>query len=283
MNTATPAIRLAEVSVGFPLPTRNGGSARLHVLEAVDLAVLPGEIVCVLGPSGCGKSTLLNVMAGFIHPDHGSVVALGKPVTGPGPDHAMVFQSDALFPWLTIRQNLEFGPRCRGDTACLKDIPALISLVGLKGFEDFLPAHLSGGMKQRTALARALVNRAGLLLLDEPFGALDAQTREAMQELLLSVHARLEPAIVFVTHDIDEALFLADRVLLMGPLPGAMREEVRVPLPRPRIAEMRDAAAVLAVRAHLRRQLRAVAPRELTERQPLRAVDGRMQQAGPVG
>ncbi len=256
METATPAIHLSRVSVSFALPERHGTPAPLRVLEGVDLCVRRGEIVCVLGPSGCGKSTLLNVMAGFITPVAGTLAVLGRPVRGPGADRAVVFQSDALFPWLTVRQNIEFGPRCRGAAVDPDEVAALVNLVGLRGFEEYRPAQLSGGMKQRAALARALVNHAEVLLLDEPFGSLDAQTREAMQELLLSVHERLGPTIVFVTHDMGEALFLADRVLLMGPLPGTIRETIPVPLPRPRAPEMRDAPEIAVLRGELRWKLR---------------------------
>ena len=205
-------------------------------VDGVSAEISDGEFVCVVGPSGCGKSTLLNVAGGLVHANIGQVLVDGQPIAGPGPDRGMVFQSYTLYPWLSVRANIEFGLK-------LANVPAaerrrvsdrLIELVRLEGFADTYPKALSGGMRQRVAIARALANNPRVLLMDEPFGALDAQTRALMQELLLDVWNREGRTVVFVTHDIDEAIFLADRVLIMSHRPGRIRLELPVPLTRPR-------------------------------------------------
>ena len=209
---------------------------RVLAVDDISASIADGEFVCIVGPSGCGKSTLLNVVGGLVHANTGEVLVDGRPVTGPGPDRGMVFQSYTLYPWLTVRANIEFGLK-------LGKMPArerrrisdrLIELVRLDGFTEVYPKALSGGMRQRVAIARALANNPRVLLMDEPFGALDAQTRALMQELLLDVWNRDGRTVVFVTHDIDEAIFLADRVLIMSHRPGRIRLELPVPLPRPR-------------------------------------------------
>ena len=209
---------------------------RVLAVDGVSAEISDGEFVCVVGPSGCGKSTLLNVAGGLVHANIGQVLVDGQPIAGPGPDRGMVFQSYTLYPWLSVRANIEFGLR-------LAKVPAaerrrvsdrLIELVRLEGFADTYPKALSGGMRQRVAIARALANNPRVLLMDEPFGALDAQTRALMQELLLDVWNREGRTVVFVTHDIDEAIFLADRVLIMSHRPGRIRLELPVPLTRPR-------------------------------------------------
>lgn len=257
-------MQLIDLCVEFAKTNSRGESSSLAVLQNINMQVGHGEVVCVLGPSGCGKSTLLNVLAGFTPPNRGSALKDGEAITIPGPDRAMVFQDDALFPWLTARQNIEFGPGCRRDAARLAEVDNYIEMVGLRGFDDFRPCQLSGGMKQRIALARAMVNHAEVLLLDEPFGSLDAQTRETMQELLLAVHERLRPSIVFVTHDIEEAAFLGDRVLIMTPRPAVIGEDIRVSLPRPRTSEMRDAPEVIELRKHLRNTLRQMGNQQVS-------------------
>jgi NitT/TauT family transport system ATP-binding protein len=209
---------------------------RVLAVDGVSAEISDGEFVCVVGPSGCGKSTLLNVVGGLVHANIGQVLVDGQPIAGPGPDRGMVFQSYTLYPWLSVRANIEFGLK-------LAKVPAaerrrvsdrLIELVRLEGFADTYPKALSGGMRQRVAIARALANNPRVLLMDEPFGALDAQTRALMQELLLDVWNREGRTVVFVTHDIDEAIFLADRVLIMSHRPGRIRLELPVPLTRPR-------------------------------------------------
>ena len=223
---------IRNVSVWFDDRQRG----RVLAVDDVSAAIADGEFVCIVGPSGCGKSTLLNVVGGLVRANVGDVLVDGQPITGPGPDRGMVFQSYTLYQWLTVRANVEFGLK-------LAKIPSaerrrisdrLIELVRLEGFADAYPKALSGGMRQRVAIARALANNPRVLLMDEPFGALDAQTRALMQELLLDVWNRDGRTVVFVTHDIDEAIFLADRVLIMNHRPGCIRLELSVPLPRPR-------------------------------------------------
>lgn len=207
------------------------GEGRLPALDGVSLDVSRGEIVALLGPSGCGKTTLLNLIAGFDHPQEGRISFGGEEVKGPSSARGVVFQEAALFPWLTVRENVSFGMRLRKEKkeSIVTRANRFIDLVGLRGFEDYYPAHLSGGMQQRTALARVLVMEPEALLMDEPFAALDAQTRLQMQQLLLSLSQKIHPAIIFVTHDIEEALFLSDRILLLTPRPGRINREIQVP------------------------------------------------------
>ncbi len=201
------------------------------VLERIDLAVVPGEVLAVLGPSGCGKSTLLRVLAGLEPPDRGRVVETGRPVDGPSPARPMVAQASTLFPWLSLRANLEWGPRALGkpDAGAVAD--ALLEATGLTGFAGSLPRQLSGGMRQRAAIAQVMANEPPVLLLDEPFGALDAQTRLRMQEWLLGLLARRPTAVILVTHDVEEALLLGDRLVLLSHRPARVVEHRDVPLP----------------------------------------------------
>lgn len=205
-------------------------------LEGVDMTMIDGEFVCLLGPSGCGKSTILNLLAGFETATEGGVSVEGRPVTGPGPDRGVIFQQAQLFPWLTVMDNVTFGPRMGGmdGVAARKVAQRYIDLVGLGGFEGHYPYELSGGMQQRAAIARAWISEPGMLLMDEPFGALDAQTRQMMQEELLAAWEAQRITVLFVTHDIDEALFLADRILVMSARPGRIVEDLAVPFQRPR-------------------------------------------------
>jgi NitT/TauT family transport system ATP-binding protein len=208
----------------------------VQALDKIDLRVEPGEFVALLGPSGCGKSTLLNIVAGFEHATGGSLTVHGRAVDKPGPDRGVVFQEGALFPWLTVWENVIFGPKTQGLAPSAYEARAheMLEIVGLTDFKHHLPVQLSGGMRQRVGIARILTLGSEVLLMDEPFGALDAQTRLSMQELLLSVWQRLKPTIVFVTHDIDEALFLADTVYVMSARPGRIQARMAVPLARPR-------------------------------------------------
>jgi NitT/TauT family transport system ATP-binding protein len=205
-------------------------------LDGIDLDVAPGELVCLLGPSGCGKSTLLNAMAGFSLPTAGTIEVDGRPVTGPGPDRAMVFQEYALFPWMTVATNVGFGLEVRGDPAARvrEKVDALLGTLGLREFRDRFPKDLSGGMRQRVAIARALAIDSPVLLMDEPFGALDALTRRNLQDELLRIWAELSKTIVFVTHGIEESIYLADRVVVMTYRPGTVKRIITVTLPRPR-------------------------------------------------
>lgn len=218
--------------------------------DRVSFEVSRGEFVCLLGPSGCGKSTVLNAIAGFETPYEGHVTVAGQEITGPGPDRGMVFQQPNLFPWRSVRQNVAFGPRMLGKSRkeVAETTVELIEMVGLTRFADAYPHTLSGGMQQRVALARALANRPSVLLMDEPFGALDAQTRVVMQEHLLKLWQQVGTTIVFVTHDVDEAIFLADRVLVMTAGPGRIKRDLAIPLPRPRSGAVALGAAYLALK-----------------------------------
>ncbi len=208
----------------------------VEALRGADLLVARGEFICLLGASGCGKSTLLRIVAGFEPPSSGRVSVAGKPVSGPGPDRGMVFQDYGLFPWLTVRDNIGFGPRARGlpraEVGRIAD--RFVAMVGLGRFAASYPHQLSGGMKQRVAIARVLANNAELVLMDEPFGALDAMTRERLQDELLGIWAERSLTVLFVTHAIEEAILLADRVIVMSPGPGHIIADERVALPRPR-------------------------------------------------
>ncbi|PUA19003.1 ABC transporter ATP-binding protein [Glaciimonas sp. PCH181] len=216
------------------------GKRRFEALHDVSISIAPGEFVCVLGPSGCGKSTLLGALAGHLATSAGSVRVDGIAVDGPHPDRGLVFQHHTLFPWKRVLDNVAFGLKMKGVARRERHQRArdLLKLVGLEDFEHSYPAHLSGGMQQRVEIARVLINHPRVMLMDEPFGALDAQTRLKMQELLLAVWARIETTILFITHDIDEALFLADRILVMSPRPGRIIEEIKIDFPRPRGPEL---------------------------------------------
>ena len=205
-------------------------------IEGFSLAIEPGEFVCLLGPSGCGKSTVLNAVAGFVPVADAKVVVDGKPVSGPGADRGMVFQQYSLFPWKTVLENVAFGPRMQGArrSEARRKAREYLEFVGLSAFADKYPATLSGGMQQRVGIARALVNHPAVLLMDEPFGALDAQTRGLMQENLLRLWHEIGATVLFVTHDVDEALYLADRVVVMSAAPGRVLLNLEIELPRPR-------------------------------------------------
>lgn len=228
-----------------------------------NLSIPEGQFVCILGPSGCGKSTVLNMVAGFESPTSGAIEIDGRTVSGPSPERGMVFQRPTLFPWLTVLQNITFGPRMAGEpeSAYMPAARRYVELMGLSGFDRHYPYELSGGMQQRVALARAWITEPKLILMDEPFGALDAQTRLVMQELLLQVWERLRTTVLFITHDIDEALFLADKVVVMSARPGRLRESIDLELPRPRSYEqlIREPRYIQA-KAHILHELRAGQP-----------------------
>ena len=229
---------------------------KTQALLPVDFEVRENDFVTILGPSGCGKSTLLRIVAGLDVPSSGRVVLDGEPVARPGPDRGMVFQSYTLFPWLTVRQNILFGQRATDEV-----VDRLIARVGLRGFENHFPKMLSGGMQQRTALARALANDPKILLLDEPFGALDHQTRSLMQELLLGIWEADQKTVLFVTHDIDEAIFMANRVAVMSARPGRIKADVRIDLPHPRHYTIKTSPGFSRYKAELTEQIRAEAVR----------------------
>ena len=215
------------------------GTPPVVALQAISMTVADGEFACIVGPSGCGKSTLLKVIAGLARPSSGRVLVGGRPVLGPGADRGMVFQSYTLYPWLSVRRNIEFGLELRGVPRDERQriSSRLLTLMGLDGFADAYPKALSGGMQQRVAIARALANDPEVLLMDEPFGALDAQTRTVMQELLTQIWEQYHKTVLFVTHDIEEAVFLGDVVYVMTARPGRIRARIPIDLPRPRTFE----------------------------------------------
>jgi NitT/TauT family transport system ATP-binding protein len=219
-------------------------------IDEIDLEIRNKEFATILGPSGCGKSTLLRIVAGLAKPTRGVVRLDGNAIGGPGRDRGMVFQSYTLFPWLTVQENIEFGLELSGAPEAEQERIAreFVEKVGLRGFERAYPKALSGGMKQRVAIARALANNPAILLLDEPFGALDAQTRALMQELLTSVWEELHKTILFVTHDVEEAIFLSDRVFIMTARPGRIKAEIEIPLERPRSYELKAAETFLTLK-----------------------------------
>ncbi|MGH6884663.1 MAG: ABC transporter ATP-binding protein [Geminicoccales bacterium] len=244
---------LSIESVSRVFPGVRGGPPT-PALERIDLAVQDNDFIAVLGPSGCGKSTLLRIVAGLDTPSTGRVLLDDAVMTRPGPERGMVFQSYTLFPWLSVEQNIRFGSRSTPERA-----RALIAQVGLRGFEHHFPKMLSGGMQQRTALARALANEPKILLLDEPFGALDNQTRALMQELLLGIWEADRKTVLFVTHDIDEAIFMANRVAVMSARPGRIKTIVPIELPHPRHYTMRTTPEFSRTKGELTEQIRVEA------------------------
>ena len=225
----------------------------VDAVRDASIHVDPGEFVSIIGPSGCGKSTLLNAVAGFLKPTSGGVAVDDDPVAGPSADRGMVFQQYSLFPWKTVRENVEFGLKMKGMERSKRETSArtLLGLAGLLAFENQYPDNLSGGMKQRVGIIRALATGPKVLLLDEPFGALDAQTRLIMQQILTNMWQRLKTSVLFVTHDIDEAIFLSDRVYCMTARPGTIKAEVAIPLERPRHQSMMMSSEFLALRRGL--------------------------------
>jgi len=264
-NGATGRIEITDLGMVFG---RDGRT--VEAVRRFTLMTTPGEFVALLGPSGCGKTTVLNAVAGFALPTVGRVVVDGEIVAQPGADRGMVFQQHSLFPWKTVLGNVEFGLKMRGvgKKERKSQAHAYLSLVGLTGFEHAYPRELSGGMQQRVGIARALVNRPRVLLMDEPFGALDAQTRLTMQELLLGVWREVRTTVLFVTHDIDEAIFLADRVAVMTGSPGQIRDLVEVKLTRPRAAEIITTPAFMALKARVLAQVREESARTLSGPRP---------------
>lgn len=238
-------------------------TGRTVALQNVDLTIGGDEFIALVGPSGCGKSTLLRIVAGLDRPTTGRVLLDGRAVTRPGPDRGMVFQSYTLFPWLTVAQNIAFGLREKRmpEKEQRAIVAGYIELVGLKGFENHWPKQLSGGMQQRTAIARALANDPEILLLDEPFGALDNQTRGLMQELLLGIWEREKKTVLFVTHDIEEAIFMASRVVVMSARPGRIKSDVAVELPHPRHYTIKTSPEFSALKARLTEDIRVEAMR----------------------
>jgi NitT/TauT family transport system ATP-binding protein len=226
-----------------------GSGGAVQAVGNVSMTVEPGEFVSLIGPSGCGKSTLLNIVAGFVSPSAGRAMLDGAPIRRPGSDRGVVFQQYSLFPWLSVRKNVEFGLKMQGVHASKRETTArtLLGLAGLLAFENHYPDQLSGGMKQRVGIVRALATSPQVLLMDEPFGALDAQTRVVMQEILTNMWQRFRISVLFITHDIEESIFLSDRIYVMTARPGRIKAEIAVPLPRPRTSEMTYSAEFIAL------------------------------------
>ena len=249
-ESAIPIVEIKSVSKVFKLQDQT-----IHALSDAHLSISKGEFVCLIGASGCGKSTLLRIIAGFEQPSTGEALMWGRPIAGPDPTRGMVFQDYALFPWLNVRDNIGFGPlaRCLGAAEANGIVDKFIDLVGLGKFANAYPHQLSGGMKQRVAIARVLANDAEVVLMDEPFGALDAMTRERLQDELLEIWQRTKLTVVFVTHSVEEAIFLANRVVVMTPGPGRIESDNALALPRPRDVaspEFNDIRRVLSAKLH---------------------------------
>jgi NitT/TauT family transport system ATP-binding protein len=236
-------------------------------LNDINFSTHRREFLCVVGPSGCGKSTLVRILAGLEEPSSGEVLLEGRPVVEPGSDRGMVFQGYTLFPWLTVKKNVMFGPEVNGHGREQAEGEALqwLQLVGLEKFADSYPHQLSGGMKQRVAIVRALANRPRILLMDEPFGALDAQTRCRMQVHLLEIWRKIDITIVFITHDLDEAIFLADRILVLSAHPGEVQELIEVPVPHPRSVSQLITPEFLATKARLEELIHQAKPHDEEE------------------
>jgi len=242
-------LRIEDVTLRF---APRGGKP-VWALDRISLDVADQEFAVIVGPSGCGKSSLLRLVAGLLEPTAGLITLDGSAITGPGRDRGMVFQSYTLFPWLNVRENIEFGLKIAGLPASERARIArhFISEVGLDGFETVYPRHLSGGMMQRVALARALANDPAILLMDEPFGALDSQTRSLMQELLLTVWEHAHKTVLFITHDIDEAILLGDRVHVMTARPGRIKERIEIGIGRPRSVDVLTSADFIAIKRRI--------------------------------
>jgi ABC-type nitrate/sulfonate/bicarbonate transport system ATPase subunit len=253
MTSAAPILSIRGITRRF-----QSAHGETLALQATDLDVAENDFVTILGPSGCGKSTLLRIVAGLDQPSEGQVLLDGSPVSGPGADRGMVFQSYTLFPWLTVLDNVCFGLRERGLPRAqqVEIAQGFLSKVGLQKFARHYPKQLSGGMQQRTALARALANGPRMLLMDEPFGALDHQTRELMQELLLGIWEREKKTVLFVTHDIDEAIFMGSRVVVMSARPGRIKSDLPSPFEHPRHYSIKTTPEFAALKRELHEQLR---------------------------
>jgi NitT/TauT family transport system ATP-binding protein len=264
-------VQMRDVTVRFGSKGQTTEAA-----SRVSFEVKPGEFVSIIGPSGCGKSTLLNIVAGFIKPSEGEALLDGRPIDGPGADRGVVFQQYSLFPWMTVRKNVEFGLKMQGMGIHQRETAArsLLDMTGLLAFENHYPDQLSGGMKQRVGIVRALATSPQVMLMDEPFGALDSQTRAVMQEILTNMWQQLQLSVLFITHDIEEAIFLSEKVYVMTARPGRIKAEIPIPLPRPRTPEMTASPTFQA----LVRQLKA-----LIREESLAAMGGELAASGLQG
>ncbi len=253
---AEEKVNFDDVSKTYPSAGSAAGST--VAIKSLNIAIKKAEVVSILGPTGCGKSTAMNMIAGFEFPSSGRVLLDGKSILSPGPDRAVVFQQASLFPWLTVLENVVFGVKCRGISPdiYLKRAESLLNAVKLKGFERHYPYQLSGGMQQRVQIARALISEPEVLLMDEPFGALDSQTRLMMQELVLELWVQYQPTIIFITHDVAEAIFVSDRILLMSSRPGKVKLAVSVDEVKPRGQEFLASAKFVDLQAKLLSALR---------------------------
>lgn len=245
------------------------GADKNIAVRETNLNINPGEFVCILGPSGCGKSTLLNSVAGYINPTSGRVMVDNEEILHPGPDRGMVFQQYSLLPWKTVLENIAFGPRLAGHSVaeCNSIARTFLAMIGLSKMEKRYPGELSGGMQQRVGIARALANYPSVLLMDEPFGALDAQTRLMMQESLLDIWSEFGTTVLFVTHDVDEAIFLADRILIMSASPGTIIADLKVNLERPREQEMATSEPFVALKRECLHFIRAESMKAFEQRE----------------
>jgi NitT/TauT family transport system ATP-binding protein len=253
ISLMSDVVRLSFEDVGVDFPTVAGP---MTVVDGVDLEIRQGEFVSIIGPSGCGKTTLLNIVGGFVKPTRGRVLLDHEPVKGPGPDRGVIFQEYGVFPWLTVRGNIEFGLGLRANVRHagqrVEIVERYLSLMGLKDFADHHPKHLSGGMRQRLALARAYAVQPEFLLMDEPFGALDAQTRTAMQDLLLQVLASEGKTVLLVTHSVDEAIYLSSRIVVVTARPARVRTIIDVPFSYPRHESVHEDYRFAELRARIR-------------------------------
>ncbi len=282
---ASPAARKGHIVLD-DLKVEFGDRKKTTIaVDGVSIEVQPGEFVSIIGPSGCGKSTVLNVIAGFTRPSGGRVQVDGKDVLEPGVDRGVVFQQYSLFPWMTVRKNVEFGLKAQGMSRSQRETFArtYLSLTGLLAFENHFPDALSGGMKQRVGIVRALVTSPQVLLMDEPFGALDAQTRVVMQEILTNMWQRQKISVLFITHDIEEAIFLSDRVYVMTARPGKIKAQLQIPLSRPRSADMTMSRQFLDIRQELQRLIREESIKAMGTEISTDALDGLSTDLGPEG
>ena len=249
-----PKLEVRELFKSYPLQ----GKKQLMVLQDINFKLYPREFVCLVGSSGCGKSTLLNIVAGLVSPSSGEVLVDGRAVKGPGSDRGMVFQGYTLYPWLTVSQNVAFGLQLRKMPKAeqRERIDYFLNVVGLTQFANSFPNQLSGGMKQRVAIARAIANEPAVLLMDEPFGALDAQTKEQMQQFLMDLWEKTHTTVLMITHDVEEAIFLSQRVYVMSSRPGRMKTEIQVRLPEPRNLEMKLSSNFLEIKREIVHTLR---------------------------
>ncbi len=290
MSSAVGELRPAPVAKGHievsHLTMRFGTSRQnVHAVDDVSMNVRPGEFVSLIGPSGCGKSTLLNVVAGFAAPNAGKAFLDGQKIHGPSAERGVVFQQYSLFPWMSVRKNVEFGLRMQGVSAAQREASArtLLGMAGLLAFENHYPDQLSGGMKQRVGIVRALATSLQVMLMDEPFGALDSQTRMVMQQILTNIWQRFRLSVLFVTHDMEEAIFLSDRIYVMTARPGRIKAQIDIPLPRPRTPAMMSSDEFMQILHKLRNLIREESLAAMGEELAAGGIDGFSMEIGPGG